>query len=76
MGSCNCGDCERLLQPYVDRELSQEERVEIEVHLASCAHCARCYRLEAGFRGQLRKLGSEQMPAGLKAKLAALRTPL
>jgi anti-sigma factor (TIGR02949 family) len=76
MGACDCADCERKLQQYVDRDLSQQERVDVEAHLATCRHCARCYRLEAGFRGQLRKLGAEQMPAGLKEKLAALRTPL
>ncbi len=76
MGSCSCGDCERLLQPYVDRQLSDTERAEVEEHLAGCSYCRRCYRLEEGFRGQLRKLAVEEMPAELKAKLAALRTPL
>ncbi len=76
MGSCNCSDCERLLQPYVDRQLSEEERAEVEAHLAGCSYCSRCYRLEEGFRGQLRKLAVEEMSAELKVKLSALRTPL
>jgi anti-sigma factor RsiW len=76
MGTCSCGDCERLLQPYVDRQLSAVERAEVEAHLSTCGYCRRCYRLEAGLRGQLRKLAVEEMPAELKAKLAALRTPL
>lgn len=76
MGSCTCGDCERLLQPYVDRQLSEAERVEVEIHLVGCSYCRRCYRLEEGLRGQLRKLAVEEMPPELKAKLAALRTPL
>jgi anti-sigma factor (TIGR02949 family) len=76
MGSCSCGDCERLLQPYVDRQLSEVERAEVEIHLAGCSYCRRCYRLEEGLRGQLRKLAAEEMPPELKAKLAALRTPL
>jgi anti-sigma factor (TIGR02949 family) len=76
MGSCSCGDCERLLQPYVDRQLTVEERVEVEAHLEGCSYCRRCYQLEEGFRGQLRKLAAEEMPPELKAKLAALRTPL
>jgi anti-sigma factor RsiW len=76
MGSCSCGDCERLLQPYVDRQLSEAERVEVEIHLVGCSYCRRCYRLEEGLRGRLRKLAVEEMPPELKAKLAALRTPL
>jgi anti-sigma factor RsiW len=76
MGTCSCGDCERLLQPYVDRQLSEAERVEVEIHLVGCSYCRRCYRLEEGLRGQLRKLAVEEMPPELKAKLAALRTPL
>jgi anti-sigma factor (TIGR02949 family) len=76
MGNCNCADCERRLQQYVDRELSPSDRAEVEEHLATCSYCARCYRLEEGLRGQLRKLATGEMPPGLKAKLAALRTPL
>ncbi len=74
--SCSCRECEQLLQPYVDRDLTQDERAMVEQHLDGCGRCARCYRFEEGLRGQLKKLLREEMPLELKAKLAALRTPL
>jgi mycothiol system anti-sigma-R factor len=65
-----------VLQPYLDRELSQEERVEAERHLDDCPSCKKAYRFEESLRGYVRKSCVEQMPAELRVKLAALRTPL
>ena len=76
MCPCDCGDCEQRLQPYVDRELTAAEVVEVEQHLASCGYCRRCYELEDTFRRVVKKVLVEPMPPDLKAKLAALRTPL
>jgi anti-sigma factor (TIGR02949 family) len=71
-----CAQCEEMLQPYLDRVLSDEERIEAEDHLNRCAYCAKRYRFEESLRQFVRQAGSEPMPAELKAKLAALRTPL
>jgi mycothiol system anti-sigma-R factor len=71
-----CEKCEEIMQPYLDRELSDEERREAELHLAGCGFCARRYRFEESLRKFVRKCCEEPMPAELKAKLAALRTPL
>jgi mycothiol system anti-sigma-R factor len=71
-----CEKCEEIMQPYLDRELSDEERREAEQHLAGCGFCARRYRFEDSLRKFVRKCCEEPMPAELKAKLAALRTPL
>jgi len=71
-----CDKCEELMQPYLDRELSEEERLEAEGHLAGCGHCARRYRFEETLRQFVRRCCEESMPPELKAKLAALRTPL
>jgi anti-sigma factor RsiW len=65
-----------MLQPYLDRVLSEEERIEAEDHLNRCAYCAKRYRFEASLRQFVRQAVSEPMPAELKAKLSALRTPL
>ena len=56
--------------------LDEVERQEAEAHLADCGYCARRYRFEESLRQFVRKACSEQMPPELKAKLAALRTPL
>jgi anti-sigma factor (TIGR02949 family) len=71
-----CTQCEEMLQPYLDRVLSEEERIEAEDHLNRCAYCAKRYRFEESLRQFVRQAVSEPMPAELKAKLSALRTPL
>ena len=71
-----CTQCEEMLQPYLDRVLSEEERIEAEDHLNRCAYCAKRYRFEESLRQYVRQAVSEPMPAELKARLSALRTPL
>jgi anti-sigma factor (TIGR02949 family) len=71
-----CAKCEEMLQPYLDRELSDAERAEAEAHLDSCAYCRKRYRFEESLRRFVRQAVSEPMSAELKAKLASLRTPL
>ncbi len=75
-GSCNCGDCEKSLQPYVDRELTPAEAAKVEAHLAKCGHCRRCYEFEATLRRVVKRVLAEPMPSELKTRLATLRTPL
>jgi predicted anti-sigma-YlaC factor YlaD len=65
-----------MMQPFLDRVLTEEERLEAEEHLEGCAYCRKRYRFEAEFRGFVRTAISEPMRPELKAKLAALRTPL
>ena len=71
-----CLKCEELLQPYLDRELSAEEMAEAEKHLDECGYCRKRYRFEEHLRRYVREVGDEQMDPALKARLAALRTPL
>jgi mycothiol system anti-sigma-R factor len=71
-----CDKCEQMMQPYLDRVLTDEERAEAQSHLESCSYCAKRYRFEEEFRKFVRLAVAEPMPPELKAKLAALRTPL
>jgi predicted anti-sigma-YlaC factor YlaD len=71
-----CEKCEQMMQPYLDRVLTEEERLEAEEHLDGCAYCRKRYRFEAEFRRFVRLAISEPMSPELKAKLSALRTPL
>jgi anti-sigma factor RsiW len=71
-----CAKCEEVMQPYLDRILDEAERMEAELHLAGCGYCARRYRFEVNLRRFVRNACAEQMAPELKAKLAALRTPL
>jgi anti-sigma factor (TIGR02949 family) len=65
-----------MMQPYLDRVLDDEQVREAEAHLDGCDHCRRRYRYEVSLRRYVRTAGAEKMPVELKAKLAALRTPL
>jgi anti-sigma factor RsiW len=71
-----CEKCEELMQPYLDRVLTDAERTEAEAHLAECGWCEKRYRFEVSLRQYVRQSVQEPMPPQLKEKLAALRTPL
>ena len=71
-----CDKCEKMLQPYLDRVLTEDERGEAERHLEGCTWCRKRYRFEEDLRQYVRVAVSEQMPPELKAKLSQLRTPL
>jgi mycothiol system anti-sigma-R factor len=71
-----CEKCEELMQPFLDRQLDDGERAKAEAHLALCPYCARRYRFEESLRKFVRDACAEKMRPELKARLAALRTPL
>jgi anti-sigma factor RsiW len=71
-----CDKCEQMLQPFLDRVLTDEERQAAEVHLQSCSYCRARYRFEEKLRMFVRQASVETMDPQLKLKLAALRTPL
>jgi len=71
-----CDKCEELLQPFLDRELSEAERVEAQSHLDLCSYCRKRYRFEEELRQFVRQAAAEEMPPDLKQKLSELRTSL
>ena len=73
-----CARCEEVLQPFLDRELTEAERQEAEAHLDECSYCRKRYRFEVELRRYVRQVVVEPMPAELKMRLAALArtTPL
>lgn len=71
-----CAKCEELLQPFLDRELTDAEHREAELHLDECGYCRKRYRFEESLRRYVAQAWAEGMPPELKAKLSALRTPL
>ena len=71
-----CGECEQMMQPYMDRVLTDAERAEAEAHLDECSYCRKRYRFEEHLRQFVRQAVIEPMPPELKQKLAELRTPL
>jgi anti-sigma factor (TIGR02949 family) len=71
-----CAWCEEVLQPYLDRDLTDAERAEAEKHLDACEYCRKRYRFEEALRRFVRQATDVQMAPELKQRLAALRTPL
>lgn len=65
-----CQECVDKLQPYLDRELSDAERQEVEHHLTGCGHCADSFRFEAGVLRVVGRCGrSTAAPEEFKARL-------
>jgi mycothiol system anti-sigma-R factor len=71
-----CAKCEEMLQPYLDRELTDAERAEAEGHLDGCSYCRKRYRFEEALRRFVRQAAVEEMAPELKQRLSELRTPL
>jgi anti-sigma factor RsiW len=68
-----CETCERLLQVYLDGELSDEKARETETHLDACGYCRQQYRFERLLRAKLKEAAREPISPELVSKLAALR---
>jgi anti-sigma factor (TIGR02949 family) len=71
-----CDQCEEMMQPYLDGVLSDAQVRAAKDHLDRCSWCAKRYKFEVDLRHFVRVAVQEPMPPELKAKLAALRTPL
>jgi len=65
-----------MMQQYMDRVLTDAERVEAEAHLNECSYCRKRYRFEVKLRQFVHQTVIEPMPVELKRRLANLRTPL
>ncbi len=65
-----CRGAEFLLQPYLDRALTEAEVVTIERHLTECGYCNERYVFERRLREQVRHCCCEEpAPAGLVERL-------
>ena len=53
-----CRRISRLLSEALDRELSAEERAEVERHLAKCTACTRCRGQFEELRRALRRMAA------------------
>jgi mycothiol system anti-sigma-R factor len=66
----NCSDCTNKLDRYLDRELSNTEMLELQLHLEGCPPCAENYEFQAGLK-RLVKVCCEQdkAPEAFRQKL-------
>ena len=72
--SCGCGDCEEMMQPYLDGILSDEQVREAKAHLDDCPGCDKRYRFEEQLRQFVRVATDEPMSDELRQKLQGLRS--
>ena len=68
----NCTSCLQALNPYIDRELSDEDIVQVRGHLEACGGCLHLYQFEASVRRLVRvRCQEQQAPDGLRARIEA-----
>jgi mycothiol system anti-sigma-R factor len=66
----NCGDCARALNSYLDRELSDDDIVQVRQHLEACGGCLHLYQFEESVRRLVRVRCQEQgAPESLRARI-------
>ncbi|MBE2252254.1 MAG: zf-HC2 domain-containing protein [Myxococcus sp.] len=68
----NCPDVDPLLMPYLDGEVVEADRLEVEQHLASCEPCAKRSERSRHHRTLVRtlaKAGTPAAPEALKARV-------
>jgi len=66
----NCGDCARALNSYLDRELSDEDIVQVRHHLDACGGCLYLYQFEESLRRLVRVRCQEQgAPESLRVRI-------
>jgi mycothiol system anti-sigma-R factor len=67
-----CKDCVQALYPYVDRELSEDDIVQVRYHLEACPGCLHLYRFEESLRRLVRvRCREQQAPAALRERVLA-----
>ena len=69
----SCLETVRRLDDYLDRELSETERHEVERHLETCDRCLQRFRFEAAVVDDLRmKLRRVAVPSELESRIRDL----
>jgi mycothiol system anti-sigma-R factor len=67
----NCRDCAKALNPYVDRELSDEDLEQVRTHLEACGSCHHLFQFEESLRRLVRVRCQEQgAPESLRARIS------
>jgi len=65
----NCAEMIRLLEQFVDRELSSTEAFEVQAHLDNCPCCVDIFHFETAMRRLVRRACSESAPPSLRDRI-------
>jgi mycothiol system anti-sigma-R factor len=67
----NCKNCLQALNPYIDRELSDDDISHVRLHLDACGGCLHLYQFQESVRRLVRVRCQEQSaPVSLRARIA------
>jgi anti-sigma factor (TIGR02949 family) len=73
----SCAEIEKTLDPYLDGELSDQDKLHFLRHIDRCSHCASSLELARSLLSKVRLLSHTPLPPGvadrLRAKLRAER---
>ena len=65
-----CSSCLQALHPYIDRELTDEDIVQVREHLDACRGCLHLFQFEASVRRLVRTKCQElQAPPSLRVRI-------
>ena len=66
----NCQDCARALHSYLDRELSDDDIVQVREHLDACGGCLNVYQFEESVRRLVRvRCRQQSAPESLRVRI-------
>ena len=68
----NCDEALRLLAAFLDQELHFDEREGVERHLEACRSCFSRAEFERRLKGELTRLGREEVPPGFEERVRRL----
>jgi mycothiol system anti-sigma-R factor len=67
-----CKTCLKALYPYLDRELSDEDIVQVRAHLDECLGCFHLFQFQDSLRRLVRvRCQQQQAPETLRVRIAA-----
>ncbi len=65
----NCHEAEKLITLYLDGEFSDQDRIDIEEHLAVCSHCKKVMQEEKEIKKALQKISLKRAPIALRKNI-------
>ena len=68
----SCDDALRLIAQYLDRELGDGDRGDLEQHLATCRSCYSRAEFERRLKAELTRLGVSDVPPALHRRIRVL----
>ncbi|MDG2112978.1 MAG: mycothiol system anti-sigma-R factor [Actinomycetota bacterium] len=71
MGDLNCNEALAELYTFLDGELDDARRSDIDEHLGRCGHCHGVHDFEAELRRVIGSRTAEEVPADLRDRILA-----